>query len=203
MLAKTYRFSSRSLLPALARARAFATPPPDCPPTAIPSYDEERGPRDVRPFDAKKGSVRDPNRLDNLFPSVEEYRAQFDQCFDEDATFQPPHAMEFPYMTYKDTAVNFHIRSRRFRPPKFSDVEYKEIESKTSLNKDSVEYVRDMWMNKDVDDIDYQMVCDDILEMYKKGVSKRTINLWLNHVTGDGEHPDESLRNLTWTRIDS
>jgi len=126
-----------------------------------------------------------------------------DSLRDEEGIFHPPHAMDMPYMTYKEVSVNYHIRARKFRPPKFGDVEYKEISDKTSLSKDSVEYVREMWCNNGVNDIDYLMMVDDILEMYKKGVSKRTINLWLNHVTGDGEHPDESLRNLNWTRIDS
>jgi len=152
---------------------------------------------------SKKGSQREPGRLDGLLPTPEDVKKRVDEHRNEEGVFVSPHALEFPYMTYKDVAVNYHIRARKFRPPPFGDAEYKQIEDKTTLNRDSVEYVRDMWCNHDIDNIDYLMVVDDILEMYKKGVPKRTINLWLNHVTGNGEHPDESLRNLNWTRIDS
>merc|ERR1719330_245262 len=122
---------------------------------------------------------------------------------DEDGIMQWPHALEFPHMTFKDVAVNYHMRARNFRAPEMSDAEFKEIADKTTLNKDAVEYVRDMWCNRGVDDINYIMIRDDIQEMYKKGVNKRTINLYLDHVTGHGEHHTESFKNVNWTRIDS
>merc|ERR1719414_2842927 len=149
----------------------------------------------------EKGGKRDPKRLEGLVPSAQTIKETVDGQRDEDGVWHPPHAMEMPYMTFKDVAVNYHIKARKFRAPKFSDAEYKEITDKTTLNKECIEYVKDMWCNNDADNIDYLMMAEDVMEMFKKGVSKRTINLWLNHVTGDGEHPNESLRNLNWTRI--
>merc|ERR550519_2680658 len=112
----------------------------------------------MTPHDAsKKGSQRDPKRLDGLLPTPEDVKKRADACRDEEGIFHPPHAMEFPYMTYKDVAVNYHIRARRFRPPAFGDAEFKEIEDKTTLNRDSVEYVREMWTGSDSNNIDYMM----------------------------------------------
>jgi len=158
-----------------------------------------------------KGAYRDPARLQGLgisnFAKLMETRDEtmkkIDSWRDEDGVVQWPHPMEFPYMTYHDVKVNYHIRARGFVAPEFSEAEYKEIAEKTTLNKDSVEYVRDMWCNRGADDIDYIMIRDDIHEMYKKGVSKRTINLYLDHITGHGSHHTDSFRNLNWTRIDS
>merc|ERR1719220_252315 len=77
------------------------------------------------------GAKRNASRLDGLLKTKEDVAKWADSLRDEEGIFHPPHAMEMPYMTYKETSMNSHMRARRFRPPAFGDVEYKEISDKT------------------------------------------------------------------------
>eukprot|EP00494_Astrolonche_serrata_P027891 UN28156 len=131
--------------------------------------------------------ARAAGRLDGLWPpNPEEIKEKVDALRDEDGVFQPPHSKELPSMSFKDIMVNYHFDYIGLKSPPFGDAEISEIESKTTITSDNIHHARWEWLNMDADDIDMDATVADLVEMYKKGVSYRTINLWLDYMSGSG-----------------
>merc|ERR1719493_26308 len=136
--------------------------------------------------------------MEGLLPDMAVVEEKLKTLIDEDGVFHPPHVKEMPSMTFKDCMVNYHFDYIGLKSPEFGEAEITEIESKTSLTRDNIHHVRWEWLNLDADMIDYEAACGDLQEMYKKGVSFRTINLWLDYVSGSGTLYKDSIRNLNW-----
>lgn len=155
-------------------------------------------------YDKTKGVQRKGDRLNGIWPlDKEAYHEKVNSMKDEDGVLIPPHCKELPAMSYKDTLVNYHFDYLGLKSPPFGEAEISEIESKTTISRDNIHHARHEWINLDVDMIDMDATVYDLIEMYKKGVSYRTINLWLDYMTGSGSLYKDSIRNLNWTRIDS
>lgn len=154
-------------------------------------------------YDKAKGALRKPGRMEGLLPDMAVVEEKLKTLIDEDGVFHPPHVKEMPSMTFKDCMVNYHFDYIGLKSPEFGEAEITEIESKTSLTRDNIHHVRYEWLHADVDMIDYQSMADDIIEMYKRGVSYRTINLYLDYASGSGSSYSDSITNRNWVRIDS
>jgi len=154
-------------------------------------------------YDKTKGQQRVAGRMDGLRATMEQVTPKVDALKDEDGVFQNPHCKELPSMTFNDCMVNYHFDYIGLKSPPFGEAEISEIEAKTTVTRDNIHHGRWEWINLEPDMIDYQSLVDDCYEMYKKGVSYRTINLWLDYISGSGSLYRDSLRNLNWTRIDS
>jgi len=158
---------------------------------------------EVPDYDKAKGQARKAGRDDEIRVDMDAAAKIVESYCDEDGVFQPPHCKELPSMTFKETFVNYHFDYIGLKSPPFGEAEISEIEAKTSVTRDNIHHVRWEWLNLDADMIDYEAACGDLQEMYKKGVGFRTINLWLDYVSGSGTLYKDSIRNLNWCRIDS
>jgi len=164
-------------------------------------------------YDKKKGPMRNPNRMDGIevpricevmsMKNKEALEAKVNAHKDEDGIFHAPHVKEMPSMTFNDCMVNYHFDYIGLKSPEFGESEIQEIESKTTITRDNIHHVRYEWLNVDIDLIDYRAIVNDMDELYMRGVSYRTINLWLDYISGSGSLYSDSIRNLNWTRIDS
>jgi len=159
---------------------------------------------EIPDYDKNKGAQRISTRLEGHIPvDMDAIRKKIDDMKDEDGVPQWPHSKELPSMTFKDCMVNFHFDYIGLKSPPFGDAEMTEIEGKTSITRDNIHHVRWEWINLDADAIDMDSSILDLHEMYVKGVSYRTINLWLDYMSGSGTLYKDSIRNLSWSRIDS
>jgi len=164
-------------------------------------------------YDQKKGAVRVEGRLKGIevprfcsvmeWPHIEQLEEKVNSLKDADGIFHAPHVKEATSMTFKDTMVNYHFDYIGLKSPEFGESEIQEIESKTTLTRDNIHHVRNEWLNADIDLIDYKSICDDLDELYKKGVAYRTINMWLDYISGSGSSYSDSICNRAWCRIDS
>merc|ERR1719225_2275976 len=141
--------------------------------------------------------------MDPLMPDMDAVIKKVDSMKDEDGVFQAPHCRELPSMSFNDCMVNYHFDYIGLKSPPFGEAEISEIESKTTITRDNIHHVRYEWLNQDVDLIDYGAICGDLDELYKKGVSYRTINMWLDYISGSGSSYSDSICNRNWVRIDS
>jgi len=168
---------------------------------------------DTPDYDKKKGAVRVEGRLKGIevpqfcgievMENREALEAKVDALKDEDGIFHAPHVKEMPSMTFNDTMVNYHFDYIGLKSPEFGEAQISEIESKTTISRDNIHHARYEWLNQDVDLIDYGAICGDLDELYKKGVSYRTINMWLDYISGSGSSYSDSIVNRNWVRIDS
>lgn len=123
--------------------------------------------------------------------------------FDEDNVWIKPGPFDWPYFTFKETEVNYTVPSPTgdktliLEQKHLTDAMYKEIEEKTTITKDNIMASQQDWMETEADYINYQVIIEDIMEMYLKGVPKLTINTYLNTVSSN------QMRNWNFTRIDS
>merc|ERR1711994_713194 len=71
-------------------------------------------------------------------------------------------------------------------PPPFGEEQMREITEKTSLTRDNIEWARQHWADDSIkpDQQKHGVIAYDMLEMYKKGVSFATINLWIDYYSG-------------------
>jgi len=162
----------------------------------VPDYDKNKGAQRV------VGRIDGPTRC-HLPINFDEVREKVNALKDEDGVPQWPHSKELPQMKFKDVMVNFHFDYIGLKSPPFGDAEMSEIENKCTVTRDNIHHARWEWLNLDSDAIDMDSMVIDLHEMYIKGVSYRTINLWLDYVSGSGSLYKDSIRNLSWSRIDS
>ncbi|ETO26881.1 hypothetical protein RFI_10254, partial [Reticulomyxa filosa] len=78
------------------------------------------------------------------------------------------------------------------------------IEQKTTLRRDNLQWDRDHWTDDGLqpDEKSVDVIIDDIQEMYKKGVSFATINLFIDWFSGADKGYKHAIYNKTWARIE-
>jgi len=153
-----------------------------------------------------KGRERKANRLDGLLLTDTDIDDLMKKQYDEDGAYVPMHASNFPSMSRKDVMMNLRIPPLGIHPPPFGDEQIQEIESKTSIKRENIEWVRQHWLDDKIapDEKDMKVIVDDILEMQFAKVSYATINLWLDYISGaDIMGNKHGIYNKSWMRIDS
>merc|ERR1719356_1074818 len=118
---------------------------------------------------------------------------------DEDGVFINPHCKGLPSMSFNDCMVNYHFDYIGLKSPPFGEAEISEIESKTTITRDNIHHARWEWINLDEKSIDMDSTVCDLIEMWGKGVSYRTVNMWIDYMSGSGSLYKDSMRNLAWT----
>eukprot|EP01084_Bolivina_argentea_P097147 174644_1 len=159
----------------------------------------------VRSFATEKGEERVENRMDGLMMSDAEIDKELKKHFDEEGSYTPPHMDNFPSMTRRDVMMNVRIPPLGIEPPPFGEDQIREITEKTTLTRDNIEWTRKHWADESIkpDQVQHQKIAYDMLEMYKKGVSFATINLWLDYYSGADVGSKNAIYNKSWARIDS
>jgi len=150
-------------------------------------------------------SDRVATRLDGIGMTGKELDELMKKQFDEDGSYTPMHASEFPSMSRRDIMMNVRIPPLGIAPPPFGDQQIKEITEKTTMTRENITWAREHWIDKTIppDEKKWNIIVGDIQEMFKKGVSYGTINLWIDHVTGADVGCPHAIYNRTWARIDS
>jgi len=158
-----------------------------------------------RTFAVEKGEERVEGRLDGLLMSEDEIDKQLATHFDEEGSYKPPHMDNFVSMTRRDVMMNVRIPPLGIEPPPFGEEQIREITEKTSLTRDNIEWARQHWADDSVkpDQKKHGVIAYDMLEMYKKGVSFATINLWIDYYSGADTGSENGIYNKSWARIDS
>merc|ERR1719195_1435008 len=112
----------------------------------------------------EKAMARKPNRVP--LRSFDDTVKDFQDALDEEGTWVKPGPFDWPYMTFKETEVNYTIpaqpgskKDNILEQTMLTDEQYKVIEEMTTITK------------------------EDILEMYLKGVPKIIINTYLNTIS--------------------
>lgn len=101
--------------------------------------------------------------------------------------------------------MNVRIPPLGIEPPPFGEDQIREITEKTTLTRENIAWAREHWIDDQLkaDEKNYGAIWGDIQEMYKKGVSFATINLWIDHISGADIGCKHAIYNKTWARIDS
>jgi len=151
-----------------------------------------------------KGAQRDPERLKGLMMTKEQITEAMKGHYDEEGSYAPPHASTFPSIDRRACLMNLRIPPLGIVPPPFGDEQIKEIEQKTSLRRDNLQWDRDHWTDEALqnDEKNVRLIIDDIQEMYKKGVSFATINLFIDWFSGADKGYKFAIYNKTWARIE-
>merc|ERR1712129_567829 len=159
----------------------------------------------IRSFAGEKGEDRVETRMDGLMMTDEEVEVELAKQFDEEGSYKPPHMDHFVSMTRRDVMMNVRIPPLGIEPPPFSEEHFKEITEKTSLTRDNIEWARSHWADDSIkpDQKQHMKIATDMLEMYKKGVSFATINLWIDYYSGADVGSPNAIYNKSWARIDS
>eukprot|EP01083_Nonionella_stella_P102426 291377_1 len=157
-----------------------------------------------RSFATEKGEERVENRMDGLLMTDEEIDRELAKHFDEEGSYKPPHMDSFPSMTRRDVMMNVRIPPLGIEPPPFGEDQIREITEKTTITRDNIEWARKHWADDSIkpDQKHHQKVAFDMLEMYKKGVSFATINLWIDYYSGADVGSKNAIYNKSWARID-
>ena len=158
-----------------------------------------------RRYFAEKGEERVAGRLDGLLMTRKQLDEATQKGYDEEGNYTPPNAHELPHMSRRDVMMNIRIPPLGIVPPPFGEEQIKEITDKTTITRDNIEWVRKHWTDTTLsaDQKNYEPMVEDILEMYKKGVSFASINLWIDYVTGCDIGCPHAVYNRNWARIDS
>mmetsp|Transcript_27523 Transcript_27523/g.33601 ORF Transcript_27523/g.33601 Transcript_27523/m.33601 type:complete len:183 (+) Transcript_27523:140-688(+) len=158
-----------------------------------------------RLFSVDKGEYRVEGRLDGLLMTDEEIDEAMKTHYDEEGSYKPPDASHFPSFSRRDCMMNVRIPPLGIEPPPFGEEQIREITEKTTITRENIEWARSEWTDttRKPDEKKYKVLKDDILEMYKKGVSYATINLWLDYMSGADIGYKDAIYNRTWARIDS
>jgi len=158
-----------------------------------------------RSFATEKGEDRVESRLDGLLPDDAEIDRELQKHFDEEGNYKPPHMDSFPSMTRRDAMMNVRIPPLGIEPPPFGEDQIKEITEKTTLTRDNIEWTRKHWADDSIkpDAKQHAKIAWDMIEMYKKGVSFATINLWIDYYSGADVGSPNAVYNKSWARIDS
>eukprot|EP00483_Globobulimina_turgida_P004276 UN04285 len=159
----------------------------------------------IRSFASEKGEERVESRMDGLLMSDEEIDRELGKHFDEEGSYKPPHMDSFPSMTRRDVMMNVRIPPLGIEPPPFGEDQIREITEKTTITRDNIEWARKHWADESIkpDAKQHQKIAYDMLEMYKKGVSFATINLWIDYYSGGDVGSKNAIYNKSWARIDS
>ena len=160
--------------------------------------------KNIRNF-SERGEERVSGRLDGLLMTKQQVEKELEKHYDEEGNYKPPHPSTFPSMTRRDIMMNVRIPPLGIVPPPFGESQIKEINEKTTITKENIEWVRKHWTDESIaaDAKNYEIIVEDILEMQKKGVSFESINLWLDYVSGADIGCPHAIYNRTWSRIDS
>jgi len=158
-----------------------------------------------RGFADEKGAERVETRLDGLMMTDAEVDKELSKHFDEEGSYKPPHMDSFVSMTRRDCMMNVRIPPLGIEPPPFGEDQIREITEKTTLTRDNIEWARKHWNDDSIkpDQKEHVKIAQDMLEMYKKGVSFATINLWLDYYSGADIGGKGAIYNRSWARIDS
>ena len=152
----------------------------------------------------EKGQERVAGRLDGIWPpDAKMVDKGTKEWYDEEGNFNPPDSSKFPHIPRKACLMNIRIPPLGIEPPPFGAEQYKEIESKTTITKEGVDWVRKHWTDESIppDAKDYQTIADDICEMEQKGVSYETMCLWLDYVSGADKNSPYQVVNRSWAKI--
>eukprot|EP00485_Elphidium_margaritaceum_P011452 CAMPEP_0202693682 /NCGR_PEP_ID=MMETSP1385-20130828/7722_1 /ASSEMBLY_ACC=CAM_ASM_000861 /TAXON_ID=933848 /ORGANISM="Elphidium margaritaceum" /LENGTH=184 /DNA_ID=CAMNT_0049349395 /DNA_START=78 /DNA_END=632 /DNA_ORIENTATION=- len=154
----------------------------------------------------EKGADRIEDRLAGLMKTDAEIDAELKTHFDDEGSYKPPHMSSFPSMTRRDVMMNVRIPPLGIEPPPFGEDQIREITEKTTLTRENIEWTRKHWLDQEIkpDQKEHAKLAYDMLEMYKKGVSYATINLWIDYYSGaDIPGNKDAIYNRSWARIDS
>merc|ERR1719195_130196 len=150
----------------------------------------------------EKAMARKPNRVP--LRSFDDTVKDFQDALDEEGTWVKPGPFDWPYMTFKETEVNYTIpaqpgskKDNTLEQTMLTDEQYKVIEEMTTITKENILASQQDWAETEPDFIQYETIIEDIMEMYLKGVPKIIINTYLNTISS------YEIRNWNFTRIDS
>merc|ERR1719163_774053 len=146
---------------------------------------------------ADKFRIRNRPNIKEICEDPAETQRKVNAMYSEDGEWIKPNAFDWPYFTYKDVCVNYNIPTRGFIPPNLEAEHFKEIEEKTGITKDNIDWSRYDWIATEPQAVDYDTIAADMVHMHCKGVSKRTVCIYLNYVS------NFEIMNWNWTRIDS
>ncbi|ETO30159.1 hypothetical protein RFI_06961 [Reticulomyxa filosa] len=151
-----------------------------------------------------KAAQRDPERLKGLTLTKQQVEEAMKAHYDEEGSYSPPHASTFPSIDRRACLMNLRIPPLGIAPPPFGDEQVKEIEQKTTLRRDNLQWDREHWTDDSLqpDEKSVDVIIDDIQEMYKKGVSFATINLFIDWFSGADKGYKHAIYNKTWARIE-